>query len=457
MVDLSPPLLLTLKPSDDCAVNRVCCHRRRSSLVRLDCLRSTRHAPAMNPSKPWATDIQSTEPCMPRLRSRERKKHPGSGLEKCTDHICYRTNGPPLLPAPRLPLFLSSLGGVRGCGRGNQIELVPPPQVRSIECKRQSVKEVSEGQSATFAVRSVNRRVALRRSTFRKGMVAIDGQDDPRATREFEADVVILHHSTTVAPGYQPVIHCGVVRQAAAILSMSGTESGMEALRTGQTATVRFRFMVRIMKEKEKEGGEVGRGASPVCVSEDAFGQASTFLLSLYTHSSTWAMFGCEEDPPRMKQHRIVFGGVGVCGVLLTSLDCSGLLLCFIWYLRAWFAAFHCCVMVLRRRSWTTTVSNLLFEEWGPRVRLNCRLMIIEQPFCLLHAYVVSIRMSGCCCATAAPLTRLPAPLSSLVATLASARAVLQRVHGARQHLPLPRGACQGHRKNPTGNQLNRA
>lgn len=78
-----------------------------------------------------------------------------------------------------------------------------------------------------------------------KGMVAIDGQDNPRATREFEADVVILHHSTTVAPGYQPVIHCGVVRQAAAILSMSGTESGMEALRTGQTATVRFRFMVR--------------------------------------------------------------------------------------------------------------------------------------------------------------------------------------------------------------------
>lgn len=79
-----------------------------------------------------------------------------------------------------------------------------------------------------------------------QGMVAIDGQDNPRATREFEADVVILHHSTTVAPGYQPVIHCGVVRQAAAILSMSGTESGMEALRTGQTATVRFRFMVRV-------------------------------------------------------------------------------------------------------------------------------------------------------------------------------------------------------------------
>ncbi|CAN0093121.1 unnamed protein product, partial [Discosporangium mesarthrocarpum] len=116
-------------------------------------------------------------------------------------------------------------------------------KIRSIECKRQSVREVGEGQSATFAVRSLNRRVTIRRSTFRKGMVGINGQDEPRATREFEADVVILHHSTTIAPGYQPVIHCGVVRQAAAILTMRGTESGTQTLRTGQTATVRFRFM----------------------------------------------------------------------------------------------------------------------------------------------------------------------------------------------------------------------
>lgn len=51
--------------------------------------------------------------------------------------------------------------------------------------------------------------------------------------REFDANVVILHHSTTVLPGYQPVLHCGVLRQSAQILSITGTES----LKTGESET----------------------------------------------------------------------------------------------------------------------------------------------------------------------------------------------------------------------------
>jgi GTPase len=127
--------------------------------------------------------------------------------------------------------------------------------IRSIECRRIAVGEVKRGQSATFAIRPVNRKILLKRSWFRKGMVLIDALPVPlnlpggkataeiaaipRATREFDANVVILHHSTTILPGYQPVVHCGVLRQSSEIISISGTES----LKTGERATVRFKFV----------------------------------------------------------------------------------------------------------------------------------------------------------------------------------------------------------------------
>lgn len=111
-----------------------------------------------------------------------------------------------------------------------------PVVVRSIECKRQSVQEAVAGQSATFAIRGIGKRgdALKHRSYFRKGMVMVGEQDKAVAIRQFEAAVVILHHSTTISEGYQPVVHCGVVRQSAAMIAIEGEE----ALRTGQRATV---------------------------------------------------------------------------------------------------------------------------------------------------------------------------------------------------------------------------
>ena len=74
-----------------------------------------------------------------------------------------------------------------------------PVTVRSIECKRQVSREARAGQSVTFALRALSRKVTLKRATFRKGMVLIGEHDAPRATREFEATVLILHHSTTIS------------------------------------------------------------------------------------------------------------------------------------------------------------------------------------------------------------------------------------------------------------------
>lgn len=43
-------------------------------------------------------------------------------------------------------------------------------------------------------------------------MVLIDPNIKIEPVREFEANVNVLHHPTTMSPGYQAVLHCGVIR-----------------------------------------------------------------------------------------------------------------------------------------------------------------------------------------------------------------------------------------------------
>jgi GTPase len=97
---------------------------------------------------------------------------------------------------------------------------------------------------------------------------------------EFRAEVVILHHSTTLAAGYSPMMHIGVVTQAVRITEIkvrttrvsapthflspmslflslalasrtlgvvrqSVTGEVMDALRTGDRAIVKCRFLYR--------------------------------------------------------------------------------------------------------------------------------------------------------------------------------------------------------------------
>lgn len=80
-----------------------------------------------------------------------------------------------------------------------------------------SASQVETGQSASFALRSLAKKDQLKRSTFRKGMVLLDRNSCPRAIQEFDAEVVILHHATTMKEKYQAVIHCGVIRQSAQV------------------------------------------------------------------------------------------------------------------------------------------------------------------------------------------------------------------------------------------------
>jgi GTPase len=109
-----------------------------------------------------------------------------------------------------------------------------PVQIKSIHAKRIPVREVRAGQAAGFALRKV------RRSAIRRGMVLISTEIAAKPCWQFEAEIVVLFHSTTIRLNYQPVVQCLSVRQTAKIVAMD-----REVLRTGDKATVTFRFMYR--------------------------------------------------------------------------------------------------------------------------------------------------------------------------------------------------------------------
>ncbi len=104
--------------------------------------------------------------------------------------------------------------------------------IKSIHNKRLPVKRVVAGQTATFALRKYNR------EDIRKGMVLLDKSIEPKVAMEFEAEIVVLYHSTTIQENYQAVVHCGIIRQTAKIVGMN-----KEVIRTGDKAKVRFRFL----------------------------------------------------------------------------------------------------------------------------------------------------------------------------------------------------------------------
>lgn len=104
--------------------------------------------------------------------------------------------------------------------------------VKSIHRKRMIVREVRSGQTASFALKKI------KRSQIRKGMVMVSPDLNPQACWEFEGEILVLHHPTTISQRYQAMVHCGSIRQTASIITMN-----KDCLRTGDKANVKFRFI----------------------------------------------------------------------------------------------------------------------------------------------------------------------------------------------------------------------
>ena len=112
-----------------------------------------------------------------------------------------------------------------------------PIPVKSIHRKRMNVREVRSGQTASFALKKI------KRSQIRKGMVLVSSDLNPQASWEFEGEILVLHHPTTISQRYQAMVHCGSIRQTASILTMN-----KDCLRTGRIDELTSRFCSKMLQ-----------------------------------------------------------------------------------------------------------------------------------------------------------------------------------------------------------------
>ena len=127
-------------------------------------------------------------------------------------------------------------------------------QVKSIHNNfREDISMLTAGLSGCIAIKSITKKETLNKSRVKKGMVlhqSLNLEKRTKAHQRFTASITILHHPTTIKKNYEPVIHCGKIAQTAVIEDIDN-----EYLRTGDKATLKFRFKYR--PEYIKEGYKI--------------------------------------------------------------------------------------------------------------------------------------------------------------------------------------------------------
>ncbi|KAJ2347251.1 hypothetical protein GGF43_004798, partial [Coemansia sp. RSA 2618] len=186
----------------------------------------------------------STSPCSP-------SRSESAAIE---DEVPLRYDINEIFAVPYVGTVVSGVVSSGSVRLGDTVLLGPdfsgnfvPTQVRGIHRKRAEVEVGHQGQSVSLALKKISR------SQVRKGMVLLhkdEHEQPPTATCMFEAEVVVLYHSTTITSRYQAMVHCGSVRQTARVLSIRPADpvepdvaKDGDALRTGDRARVLFQFI----------------------------------------------------------------------------------------------------------------------------------------------------------------------------------------------------------------------
>tara|TARA_B100000424_G_scaffold265933_1_gene256330 strand:- start:1971 stop:3221 length:1251 start_codon:yes stop_codon:yes gene_type:complete len=168
-------------------------------------------------------------------------------------------------------MYIDSKFNVRGIGlvvsgtlRGKPIKLndklfIGPINDKFISFKvrsmhnniQENINELKNNEVGCIALRFLNKEIVTKEQ-IKRGVVIFDKENFTKnICWRFKAEIIILNHSTTISDNYQPVIHCGNVRQTANLKIIEST-SKSNKLRTKDKAVVEFKFTLR------KEFVEVG-------------------------------------------------------------------------------------------------------------------------------------------------------------------------------------------------------
>jgi len=112
-----------------------------------------------------------------------------------------------------------------------------PVLIKGIHMKRTSVEHVGAGKMCCVAIKPKSKKQPISKEEIRKGMVLLDTMSI-QPVEAFIAEIVVLHHPTTIKDGYESVVHVGSVRQTARMK----IEDPDKALRTGDKDRILFEF-----------------------------------------------------------------------------------------------------------------------------------------------------------------------------------------------------------------------
>lgn len=127
-------------------------------------------------------------------------------------------------------------------------------KARSIEMHYHRIKKAESGQMVSVSLSNVdknelNRGMALTQKT----------EEEPTATREFEADIMVLNHPTSITDGYEPVIHLETISETSVITPKDNMIAGDKG-----KAKFKFKFNKYHVQEGQRfifrEGSSKGVG-----------------------------------------------------------------------------------------------------------------------------------------------------------------------------------------------------